>query len=101
RDLVALGGDDPSRHREPVGLQQLREEVGAAVLRLAARDAVGDREHRGVGNGHGARPLVLVVSALSSKIWGLAPCQFFSSFVFSTRRTSAIVIRLSIALAMS
>jgi hypothetical protein len=82
RDELAQRGDDPVvlvRHHTPLDLvalaaEQLLEQVAARVVRRAARDAVGRREHRSSQTG---------------------------SFVFSSRRTSATTISLSTAFAMS
>ena len=75
RDLVALVGDDPPLDLVAVAAQQLVERVAAAILARPGRDAVRDRQHRGL--------------------------QTTCSFVFSTRTTSVIRISLSTALAMS
>ena len=73
-DLLSLVGDDAALDVVAVALQELGEQVAAPVLRLAARDAVGDGEDGGPQTG---------------------------SFVFSTSVTSPITIALSIAFAMS
>jgi len=62
---------DAASDRVPVGAQELLEQVAARVLRLAARDPIGDGEHGGVHD-----------------------------FVFSTSSTSNVIC-LSIAFAMS
>ena len=74
RDPVGLVRHEPPDHLEAVGDQQLLERVAAPVLRLAARDAVGDGED---------------------------PGPHTSSFVFSTSVISVIIMPLSIAFAMS
>jgi hypothetical protein len=73
-DLLPLVRDDAPLDLVPVARQQLRQQVAAPVLGLAARDAVADRQD-------GSLQTV--------------------SFVFSTSETSPIVIALSIAFAMS
>jgi len=72
RDLVALVGNDAALDVVTVSAQQLLERVAAPVLRLAARHAVGDGQHRR-----------------------------FHSFVFSTSVISLSTMPLSIAFAMS
>src|SRR5262249_26310054 len=47
RDLVSLVRDDATVDLPAVGTQQVGKRVAASVLRLAARHAIGDGEHRG------------------------------------------------------
>ena len=47
-DRVGLVGNDAPDDRIPVGAQQLLEQVAARVLRLTARHAIGDGQHRRV-----------------------------------------------------
>ena len=74
RDLLAFVGNDPPLDLVTVSDEKLREEVAALVLRLPARDAVGDGEDGRLQT---------------------------ASLVFSTSCTSPITIALSIAFAMS
>ena len=73
-DLLPLVRDDAALDRVAVSAQELVQEIAAAVLSLTARDTVGDGQHGGLQT---------------------------SSFIFSIRRTSLIVIALSTALHMS
>ena len=72
---TVLVGDDPAQDLEALAAQQLLERIAAPVLARAGADAVRNGEHGGL--------------------------QTRRSFVFSTSVTSAIVIALSIAFAMS
>src|SRR5215210_1995319 len=74
RDLPRLVGHDATCDLVTVAAQELGEQVAAPVFPRAGYDAVRNGQHRGSQTG---------------------------SFVFSTSATSAIVISLSIAFAMS